>query len=96
MNHVVEAILILRLLKAVTLVAGGIIAYFAAKGYRRSGSSSLLLLSLGFLFVTIGSISAGVLFEFAGHGILEVNVVETSMQVIGFLIIVYSIVGKHS
>lgn len=77
--------------KAVTLVLGGLVTYFALKAYRRTKSSALGALALGFGIVTVGSLLAGIVDQvllFQRNGAL---VIESVLTAIGFAIILYSL-----
>ncbi len=87
---------ILRSFQLIIVVLGIIIIYFAAKGYRRTKSKSLLFLALGFMFVTIGAVLAGVLFELLNFDLETVETIVAGSEVLGFLLIVYSILGVRS
>jgi hypothetical protein len=85
---------VLRVLQGTIVILGLIIIYYAAKGYRKAKNKSLLFLAFGFLFVTIGAIVAGLIFEFLDpQDFLLVDEVEAVCEVVGFVLIVYSIVG---
>ena len=70
------------------------IVYFASKGYRKTKSKSLLFLGLGFLIVSVGAVAAGILFEVLNYDLVTVETVQAGITVAGFLVIVYSIIGK--
>ena len=55
----------------------------------------MLFLAIGFFFITIGAISSGLLFEFLKFDLTIVDTVEATCQVVGFLLIVYSILGTR-
>lgn len=55
----------------------------------------MLYLALGFVFVTVGAALAGLLFEFLSYDLTIVETIEAGAEVIGFSLIVYSILGKH-
>ena len=84
----------LRFFQAIIVVLGIVIVYFAVRGYRKTKSKSLLFLALGFLIVTVGAVAAGVLFELLNYDIVTVEAIQAATTVVGFLVIVYSIVGK--
>ncbi len=86
-------IIFLRIVKIVIVVLGTILVYLAAKGYRRSKSKAMIFLSLGFALVTIGSVLAGVLFEFLGFELIDVSIIESIMIILGFACVIYSIYG---
>ncbi len=86
-------IIFLRIVKIVIVVLGTILVYLAAKGYRRTKSKAMIFLSLGFALVTIGSVLAGVLFEFLGFELIDVSIIESIMIILGFACVIYSIYG---
>ena len=53
----------------------------------------MLLLALGFFFVAVGAVLAGVLFELMNVDLITVVTVQGVSQAIGFFIIVYSLAG---
>ena len=90
----VPVIDILRVLQGIIAVLGVVVIYFAGKSFRKTKSGAMLFLALGFLFVTIGAVTAGVLYEFLLPGNLEsADVASAACEVVGFALIVYSIVG---
>jgi uncharacterized membrane protein len=86
---------ILRGLQIVILILGLVIVYYASKGYRKTKSKSLLYLALGFVFVAVGAVLAGLFFEFLNYDLTSVSAIEAASEVIGFSLIVYSIVGSR-
>jgi len=86
-----QELLTLRILKGMVVILGLILVYYSAIGYRKRKEKLMLLMSLGFGLITIGSVSAGIFFEFAGFSLIQVNIVESLLIAIGFSIIVYSI-----
>ena len=91
---VFESIDFLRTFQVIIVVLGIVIVYFAARGYRKTKSRSLLFLGLGFLIVTVGAVAAGLLFEVLNFDLVTVDAIQAATRVVGFLLIVYSIVGK--
>ncbi|MHB1908475.1 MAG: DUF7521 family protein [Nitrososphaerales archaeon] len=83
---------VLRILQITIVILGIVIVYFAGKGYKKTKSKSLLFLALGFLLVTIGAVAAGLLFEFLDFDIYTVEAVSAASEVLGFILIIYSIV----
>ena len=73
------------------LVLGGIVVFYALRAYGRTKSRAMLLLGLGFAFVTAGAAIAGVLFNVANMDLTTVESVQAASQAIGFFIIVYSL-----
>jgi hypothetical protein len=54
----------------------------------------MLFLAIGFAIVTVGALTAGVLYQFVTVGDLTaVEAVQAVSQAIGFFIIVYSLIG---
>ena len=76
------------------LILGGIVVFYAMRAYSRTKSRAMLLLGLGFAFVTAGAAIAGVLFN-AGiiTDLATVESIQAVSQVIGFFIIVWSLTG---
>ncbi|MFW5918720.1 MAG: DUF7521 family protein [Halanaeroarchaeum sp.] len=81
-------------LKTTTFILGGVITYFAFKAYRRTNSRSLQLLALGFGVVTLGSMLAGVVDQVLMMSRDLALSIESSLTVVGFAIIVYSLYAE--
>jgi hypothetical protein len=78
-------------LKTLTLILGGSITLFSYRAYRRTGSSALRALTLGFSTITIGVLLAGIvdqIFPVAPHSAL---VIESFFTTAGFAILLYSL-----
>jgi len=87
---------LLRILQALIVILGVVIIYFASKSFRKTKSAAMLYLALGFVFVTVGAVVAGILFEFVLPNDLQAaDAVSAGCEVIGFALIVYSIVGTR-
>ena len=86
---------VLRILQVVIVLLSVVVIYYATRGYGKTKSRSMLFLAIGFFFITIGAISAGLLFEFLKYDLTTVDTVEATCQVVGFLLIVYSILGTR-
>lgn len=84
---------VLRALKLLIVLLGTVLVYLGIKGYRRNRSKDMIFLSLGFAFITAGSVAAGILFEFLGFQLIDVSIVESIMVVVGFGFLIYSIYG---
>jgi len=84
---------ILRVVRIVTLILAGIVAYLAAKSYRRGGGRIMLYLSLGFSLIALGALLSGVFFEFFAFQIEESYAVESVLIALGLAVIVYSVYG---
>lgn len=86
-------IFVLRFVKIIIVVLGVLLVYLGWKSYKRSKAKEMVYLSLGFASMTVGSVVAGVLFEFLGFELLQVSIVESAMMILGFLSVIYSIYG---
>jgi hypothetical protein len=82
---------LLRGLEGVILVVGGLIAFAGLRAYRRSRQASLLFLGAGFALVTVAAAAAGALYELLTHDLLTAWIVSALLDVIGFGLILYSI-----
>jgi len=88
MSHITTAVIVL---KTLTLLLGGSITYLALKAYRRTGSKSLQALSLGFGFVTLGALAAGISDQIIQMPTGTVLAIESALTTVGFAVIVYSL-----
>jgi uncharacterized membrane protein len=88
-----EDIFVLRVLKLVIVLLGSVLVYLGVKGYRRKRTKDMIFLTVGFALVTAGSVAAGVLFEFLGFQLIEVEIVESTMVILGFASLIYSVFG---
>lgn len=82
--------------KLVTIGLGLLITYQAYKGYRTYGSEPMLYVAIGFLFISVGSVIEGVLFEVVGLSIFQAGTIQTAIVAIGMLVILYSLYGRMS
>lgn len=92
----VEVLTVLRIIKVTVVILGALIVYLSGRAFLRNGSRSMLFLAIGFALITMGSVLAGVLFEFLGYTLLEVVTIEASVMLAGFISIIYSIYGTSS
>jgi hypothetical protein len=90
---IMQDIYILRFLKLIIVLLGMVLIYLALKGYRKTRRKDLIFLAMGFALITAGSVAAGVLFEFLGFQLVDVEIVESAMIVLGFASLIYSIFG---
>ena len=88
-----QDIYILRFLKLIIVLLGTVLVYLGIKSYRKTRSSAMIFLVLGFGLITAGSVAAGILFEFLGFQLIDVEIVESVMVIIGFGSLIYSIFG---
>jgi hypothetical protein len=77
--------------KTLSLVMGGLVTYFAFKAYRRTEARALGALALGFGFVTLGAILAGLVDQMLNVDQSWALVVESALATLGFGVILYSL-----
>jgi hypothetical protein len=77
--------------KIVALLLGAFIVYLAYKGYRRNRSRPLFYVAVGFALITAGTIAEGLLYVIIGSELLTALAVGTTITVLGFVAILYSI-----
>ncbi|MGP8070070.1 MAG: hypothetical protein ACLP5V_09285 [Candidatus Bathyarchaeia archaeon] len=77
--------------KIVALVLGAFIVYLAYNGYKRNSSKPLLYVALGFALITVGTIIEGILYVMVGSELLSAIATGTTVMVLGFVVIIYSI-----
>ncbi len=73
------------------LLFGGVVVFYAGRAYRRTKSQAMMLLAIGFAFVTAGAAVAGFLFNFITNDLGVVQTSQASLQAAGFFVIVYSL-----
>ena len=82
----------LNIAQALILIFGSVVVFYAFRAFRRTKSQAMLLLGMGFGFVTAGAVVAGVLFNIANvRDLSTVVTVQAASQAVGFFIIVYSL-----
>jgi len=81
----------LDIAQVLILLFGGIVVYYASRAYRKTNSQAMLLLALGFACVALGALAAGLLYNLGTVDLSTVVTVQSYAQVLGFLIIVYSL-----
>jgi len=77
--------------KIVALLLGAFIVYLAYRGFRRNRSRPLFYVAIGFALITAGTIAEGLLYVIIGSELLSAIAVGTSITVLGFVAIIYSI-----
>lgn len=80
--------------KLITVGLGLLIAYQAYKGYRVYGSEPMLYVAVGFLFISVGAVIEGVLFDIVGLSIFIAGTIQTVVVAGGMLVILYSLYGR--
>jgi hypothetical protein len=77
--------------KVIALILGAFIVYLAYRGYERNSSKPLLYVALGFALITAGTIAEGILYVMLGSELLSAIATGTTIMVLGFVVIIYSI-----
>jgi len=81
--------------KTMTLLLGGLITYFSYRASKRTGSPALRALAIGFGFVTVGALLAGVTDVFVDVPISLTLAIESGLTTLGFAVIVYSLYAQE-
>lgn len=82
---------VLRAFEGANLVIGAAIAIASLTAYRRTRSPELAYLGAGFVLVSVGAAAAGLLYEVLTHDLLDAWTTSASIDALGFLLILYSI-----
>ncbi|MFC7204175.1 hypothetical protein ACFQJC_11670 [Haloferax namakaokahaiae] len=79
------------IVKTGILILGSLITYFSFKAYRRTGSSALRALALGFGIVTFGALLAGAFDMLLSIDLATGVLIDAVLTFIGFAVITYSL-----
>ena len=77
--------------KALMVIAGGTVVYYATKAYRRTREESLGYLAAGFAVLLLGSILGGFVYELLETPLVIGVIVESCFVLTGFVLIAYSL-----
>jgi hypothetical protein len=91
---VIDSLTVLRAFEGLSLVVGSIIAVQSFRAYARSRQPTLLLLGLGFLLISLAAALAGVFYELLTHDLLTAWVISASLNSVGFLVILASLLRR--
>jgi hypothetical protein len=91
MSHVGIAVMAV---KTGTLLLGGLITVLSLKAARRTASAALQALGVGFGLVTLGALLAGVGHQFTSLSLAQSVVIESTLTLVGFGVIVYSLYAE--
>ena len=80
--------------KLITIGLGLLITKQAYRGYKAYGSEPMLYVAIGFLFISIGSVIEGLLFDVVGLSIFLAGTIQTALVAMGMLVILYSLYGR--
>lgn len=75
----------------ITVGLGLLMTYQAYRGYNVHGSDPMLYVAIGFLFISIGAVIEGVLFDVLGLSIFMAGTIQSIIVAIGMLIVLYSL-----
>ena len=89
----VTAHLELVIAKLIVVSLGLLIAYQAYRSYRRINGRPMLFVSIGFLFISVGSVIEGILYEFEVLSIFQASAIQTGIVAIGMVFVLYSLYG---
>lgn len=79
--------------KLVVVALGFLIAYQAFRSYRRGSGTPMLYVAIGFVFISVGSVIEGLLFELGVVSIYQAGAIQAVIAAIGMLLILYSLYG---
>lgn len=77
--------------KTLTLVLGGLVTYLAYTAYQKTDATGLGILAIGFGFVTLGALVAGILDQLFLVDAGTALTVESALTAVGFAVIAYSL-----
>lgn len=77
--------------KTMVLVFGGLVAFYAARAYRRTGSRALRSLTVGLGLIVVGALLAGVAHQVLGAPLAVGVAVHSGFTALGFLTMAYSL-----
>ncbi len=81
--------------EAAIVLLGGVLVYVSMRAYRRYKSKSMLVMSIGFVVILVGSVLEELFLEILGYSLIESHILENSVVALGMLILVYSIYGAR-
>lgn len=82
--------LLIAVTNTVTLLAGGLIALFAYRAFRRTETLALRAVAVGFAFIVAGTALGGLLHLLSAEMVLGVTV-QSLLTAVGLVFILYSL-----
>lgn len=79
--------------KTVVVVLGLVIAFQAYRSYRRGNGRPMLFVAIGFVFISLGSVIEGILFELDVVTIYQASAIQTTIVAVGMLFVLHSLYG---
>ncbi len=92
MEHI---ILTLTLLKLATVALGSVFLWHTIRAYRKHGAPSLLWLSLAIGTLIFAAVAEGFSLQVMGLPLDAAHIVEAVFTLLGFLILVWSVVSHR-
>ncbi len=83
--------LLVHALKFLVLIIGGIITYYSYRAYVLQKDRSLLHLTLGFGFITVGAIIGGIVIILTNRNFLIALLFDSIFMLVGLAFILYSL-----
>lgn len=83
----------LVLAKFIVVALGLGIAYQAYRSYSRGNGQPMLYVALGFVFISLGSVIEGILYEFDVLTIYQASAIQTGVVAVGMVFVLYSLYG---
>ena len=81
-------------LKSITLVFGALIVYYAYRAFAATRAKPIRALSVGFAFITLGVILAGIAHEILPEFLAQLLLIEAILTATGFGVILYSLYAQ--
>lgn len=82
------------IVKLMTLVLSLAVAYLAYHGYRRNGSTPMLYVAVGFVFIGVGTICEGLIYRLLGTSLQSAAVMQALIVSSGLLFILASLTRR--
>ena len=79
--------------KLVVIGLGLGIAFQAYRSYRRGHGQPLLFVAIGFVFISLGAVIEGILYELDVLTIYQASAIQTGIVAVGMLFVLYSLYG---
>ena len=79
--------------KLVVIILGFIIAGQAYRSYRRGNGQPMLFVAIGFVFISLGAVIEGILYELEVLTIYQASAIQTGIVAVGMLFVFYSLYG---
>lgn len=91
----VGIITLVSLVKTGILLLGGFVTLMSYRAYRRTEDRGLLLLTVGFGIITLGTFLAGVVYNVLDVELADGILLEGLLILVGFAVIAYSLLSRR-